>query len=279
MPELPDLIYVRAKLEAALLGRTVTAARLRKPVVLRCLVPGDLDLLVGQTLRRIHRRLHFLVFGFERHALIVNPMLAGRFRMAAADPAKRPAALALELTFKDASALQYIDDKQMGKVYLAADEHVKGIPGFEARGVDVLSPEFTLERFASLVAKRRDQVRVFLMDKDALDSLGNAYADEVLFAAGIHPKTWCRSLKPDDVARLHAAIASVLRDAIAEVQRRGEPTETKVRDFLKVRMKDVCPRCGGKIRRAGVRGMDAYFCPHCQPATREALVDWTRTGR
>jgi formamidopyrimidine-DNA glycosylase len=44
-------------------------------------------------------------------------------------------------------------------------------------------------------------------------------------------------------------------------------------------MKDQCPRCGSKLRRAGVRGMDAYFCPHCQPATRSGLVDWTKTGK
>jgi formamidopyrimidine-DNA glycosylase len=53
----------------------------------------------------------------------------------------------------------------------------------------------------------------------------------------------------------------------------------KVRDFLKVRMKETCPRCGAKVRTAGVRGMDAWFCPRCQPATRAGLVDWTRTGR
>jgi tRNA(Ile2) C34 agmatinyltransferase TiaS len=52
-----------------------------------------------------------------------------------------------------------------------------------------------------------------------------------------------------------------------------------VRDFLKVRLKTDCPRCGSKIRRAGVRGMDAYFCPRCQPATRSSLVDWTKTPR
>jgi len=55
--------------------------------------------------------------------------------------------------------------------------------------------------------------------------------------------------------------------------------DIKVRDFLKVRRKDTCPRCGSKIRTAGVKGMDAYFCPVCQPATRASFVDWTRTGK
>ena len=53
----------------------------------------------------------------------------------------------------------------------------------------------------------------------------------------------------------------------------------KIRDFLKVRLKENCPRCGAVIRKAGVKGMDSYFCPRCQPATRPGLVDWNRTGR
>ncbi|HEY7411932.1 MAG TPA: zinc finger domain-containing protein, partial [Vicinamibacteria bacterium] len=126
---------------------------------------------------------------------------------------------------------------------------------------------------------RRDQVRAFLLDKKALDSLGNAYADEILFAAGIHPKTWCRSLDHEQAVRLHDAVVAVMRAAVDEVARRAEPIEVKVRDFLQVRRKDTCPRCGAKIRKAGVRGMDAYFCPRCQPETRPGLVEWTRTGR
>ena len=168
----------------------------------------------------------------------------------------------------------------MGKAYLLAKGDWKAAAGMDqAGGIDVLGPEFTRERFVSLLKKRRDQVRVLLLDKRALDSIGNAYADEILFEAGLHPKTFCRSLSHDDAVRLHDAIVNVMREAVAEVARRGEPIDVKVRDFLKVRLRDVCPRCGAKLRKAGVRGMDAYFCPHCQPATRSGLVDWTKTGK
>src|SRR5581483_10551087 len=217
MPELPDLLYVRSKLEEAFAGRSVQAARLAKPVVLRSLVSGDLSLLVGQRLTTIERHLHFLVFCFPLHELVVNPMLAGRFRIA--KPTERvEGAYALGLDFGD-HELRYLDDKQMGKVYLAAGGQRSRIPGYDAGGIDILSEEFTLERFSRLVSARRDQVRVFLLDKSALDSLGNAYADEVLFEAGIHPKTWCRSLSPEDIKRLHSSIVGVVRGATAEVAR------------------------------------------------------------
>jgi len=281
MPELPDLLHILGKLKP-LVGRRVTGERVREPVVLRFLVRGNLSLLLGRTLADVFRRSHFLVFRFGDLDLAVNPMLAGRFRLS--EPGARDeAALAFALGFaretQDAYELRYLDDKKMGKAYLVAAGDFGAIPGLHASGADILSPEFTPERFVSLLKHRRDQVRVFLLDKSALDSLGNAYADEVLFEAGIHPKTMCRSLTHDDALRLHGAIVSVMRAAVDEVSRRNEPMDVKIRDFLKVRMKDVCPRCGARIRKAGVRGMDAYFCPRCQPATRPSLVDWTRTGK
>jgi len=278
VPELPDLLYVQARLTERLRGRAVTAQRVEQPVVLRCLLPGSLDQLIGSRLDAVDRVAHFLVFRFTGdRQLAVNPMLAGRFQLARPGE-KRPRALAFELDF-EGEGLRYLDDKQMGKAYLMPRGPLDRIPGLQAGGVYLLGPELTLERLTELVRRRRDQVRAFLLDKTALDSLGNAYADEVLFAAGLHPKTWCRSLGPADVARLHQAIVTVLTEAVAEVARRSEPTEVKVRDFLKVRLREVCPRCGAKIRKAGVRGMDAYFCPHCQPATRPQLVDWTRTRK
>ena len=277
MPELPDLLYVLSKLRERLLGRHVTAERVREPVVLRFTVRGNLSLLQGRTLGDAFRKSHFLVFRFEGLDLAINPMLAGRFRLAEPGTPDE-GTLGFALAFGDVE-LRYLDDKKMGKAYLIASGDWQAIPGLQSGGVDVLSSAFTRERFVSLLKHRRDQVRAFLLDKKALDSLGNAYADEVLFEAGIHPKTWCRSLTHDDAVRLHTAIVTVLGEAAAEVARRAEPIEVKVRDFLKVRLKQVCPRCGAKIRRAGVRGMDAYFCPHCQPATRAGLVDWTRTGK
>jgi formamidopyrimidine-DNA glycosylase len=277
MPELPDLLHILTRLRERLLGRTVTAERVRDPVVLRFAVRGNLSLLLGRPLDDVIRHAHFLVFRFEGLDLAVNPMLAGRFRLA--EPGEKDeATLVFALGFGDVE-LRYLDEKKMGKAYLLARGDWKAATGMKAGGVDILGREFTRERFVSLLKRRRDQVRVFLLDKTALDSLGNAYADEVLFEAGIHPKTWCRSLDHEQAVRLHDAIVSVMTAAVKEVAERDEPIEVKVRDFLKVRLKDVCPRCGSKLRTAGVKGMDAYFCPKCQPATREGLVDWTRTGK
>jgi formamidopyrimidine-DNA glycosylase len=275
MPELPDLLYVLGRLRERLVGRTVAAERVREPLVLRFTVRGNLSLLLGRKLVEAFRKSHFLVFRFEGLDLAVNPMLAGRFRLAEPGTPDE-ASLGFALGFGDVE-LRYLDDKKMGKAYLIATDDWKAIPGLQTGGIDILSPEFSRERFCSMLKHRRDQVRVFLLDKKALDSLGNAYADEVLFAAGIHPKAFCRSLTHEDGVRLHDAVVEVMREAVAEVESRAEPIDVKVRDFLKVRRKETCPRCGAKLRTAGVKGMDSWFCPRCQPARRPGFVDWTRT--
>jgi formamidopyrimidine-DNA glycosylase len=277
MPELPDLLYIVSRLRESLVGRHVTSERVKEPIVLRFTVRGNLSLLLGRELRDVFRKSHFVIFRFEGLDLAVNPMLAGRFRLG--EPGEKDeASLAFALGLGDRE-LRYLDDKSMGKAYLIATDDWRAIPGMQTGGIDILSPEFTRERFCSVLRHRRDQVRAFLLDKRALDSLGNAYADEVLFEAGLHPKTFCRRLSHEEGVRLHDAIVKVMREAVDEVARRAEAIEVKVRDFLKVRLKETCPRCGSKIRTAGVKGMDAYFCPRCQPATRSGLVDWTRTGK
>jgi formamidopyrimidine-DNA glycosylase len=283
MPELPDLVHVEAGLRAAVAGKRITAARTGDPTVLRIMVTEPFPaVLVGRTLEGVERRGHFMRFALEGDVVIViNAMLVGRYRLvpAGSDTAKKdPRSLGLALTFEGAPELRYLDDKRMGKVYVARASDEQSIPIYGQLGADVLSPAFTREAFGKLIARRRDQVRAFLMDKRTLASIGNAYADEILFAAGLHPKTFCNKLAPADIDALHAAIARVLSDAIAEIRRRDEPIEIKVRDFLKVRGRDgkPCLVCGTTIRAVRVGDGDACFCPHCQRETRKLFVNWTR---
>lgn len=284
MPERPDLEYVVPLLDQELRGRSVRGLDVRKPVVLRVALDGAPgDLVAGLTFQRVQRRAHFVVFRFaeaDAPLLVVSPMLAGRFELALPGARARKD-LALTFALSDGRELRYRDDVQMGKVYVVGSE--AAIPGFGSVGVDVLDPRrFTREAFRALAKKRRDQAKVFLMDKSALDALGNAYADEVLWEAGVHPKALVRSLPDERLDALHDAIVRVLTDARDTIAQRAPPLDTKVRDFLNVRGRSgqPCPRCGTKIRDAGVRGHDAQFCPGCQPDARgSSFVDWRRIPR
>jgi formamidopyrimidine-DNA glycosylase len=278
MAERPDLEYVVPILAAELAGRTIAAVRVKKPVVVRVAVEGRFeDLVRGRRIAAVARRAHFVRFELDSLELVVAPMLAGRFLLAqAAD--KSPGDLAVAFALDDGRELRYRDDVQMGQVYAIAKGDWAKVPGLAQIGIDVLDAKrFTRAAFRALAKGRRDQVKVFLMDKTALDALGNAYADETLFEARLHPKTFVRALGAEELDRLHDAIVKVVGDATRTIRARKPPLDEKLRDFVKVRGRhgQPCPRCGTKIRSAGVRGHDAEFCPTCQPATRKSgIVDW-----
>lgn len=283
MPERPDLEYVVPRLDLELRGRRVSGTTLRKPVVLRVTAPGGLASLHERRVERAWRRAHFVVLECEGELdLVVAPMLAGRFAFAPAG-SKAPADLALALPLDDGRELRYRDDVQMGKVYLTPRAQRDAVPGFAEVGVDVLDREsFTRERLRSLARKRREQVKVFLMDKRTLDSFGNAYADEVCWVARLHPKRRVGSLTPAETDALHGAIVSVLTEACATIRERAPALDEKVRDFLHARGRagQPCHRCGAKLRRAGVHGHDSDFCPECQvDEGATSLVDWRKLPR
>ncbi len=226
MPERPDLEYVVPILDRELSGRSIARVTVRKPVVLRLGVSGGPDTLVGRRIERVERRAHFVVLTLDAELdLIVSPMLAGRFTLA--EPTTRvPGDLAVALGLDDGRELRYRDDVSRGKVYVMPRAQRDTVPGFAKVGVDVLDAKrFTREAFRALAKKRRDQVKVFLMDKAALDAMGNAYADEVCWAARLHPKRRVASLKPAEVDALHDAIVSVLDEARRTIRERQPPLD------------------------------------------------------
>jgi len=268
MPELPDLEYIVSVLGRVLPGRRIQQVRVKNPIVLRLGVPGTPQAVCqGQAFGTCRRHGHFVVLRIgEAAELIVNPMLAGRFRLCGRDE-RSERSLCLAFGFDRGEELRYLDDKQMGKVYLVPSGDQRAVPGFDTVGIEPLSPEFTVDRLRDLVRGRRDQVRAFLLDKTAVAAIGNAYADEILWAARLHPNTGCQGLTDEDIVRLYTAIREVLSEAVKEVFQRGEPIEVKVRDFLRVRNRKGQP------------------CPACQPNRPEArlgrrqLVDWKRLNR
>ncbi len=284
MPELPDLEYIVEKLRPRIAGRRIEEVTIKEPIVIRMLLPdagGFAQALAGRELGPLTRVGPFLDFSLSGGIrLIMHCMLTGRLQIASS--ADRPVAhLCFGLRLDNGEWLRYGDDKKMGKVYLAAAESLEAIPGYQKQGVNVIGPDFTWELFRDLIKGRRHQARVFLMDHGALSSIGNAYADEILFAAGIHPKTTCNTLSVDQQRKLYESITSVLLWGIEEVRKAGRPIEEKVRGHVKVRNRrnEPCPVCGTTIRRVGVLGYDSFFCPTCQPASgaagsRQLQIPW-----
>ena len=278
MPELPDLVYIASHLNSATVGRTIVEVQVKQPIVIRDTLDIPFDVaLIGKIISSVTVHGPFLTFGFtEGIELVINLMRAGGLQHQF--PHEKPEGyFCFGLSLNDGTRLNLGDEQRMAKAYLIRRGLYQLIPKYATQGIDIRSPEFTPDEFRRLAsASKRKQVRVFINDHTILSAIGNAYADEILFEAGIHPKTFVGKLTPDDIDTLFHSILHVMKWGIEKVTAAHRPIHVKVRDHVRVRNRKgkPCPRCGTTIRREGVRGHDVFFCPRCQPATRELFINW-----
>ena len=289
MPELPDLAVVAEAFHAALAGRSITSARAIAPLAVRG-TPAELDALIGQRLVALRRRGKFLIAELDRDRIIVNPMLTGRFQLAAAGAAL-PAKTALVLAFgprarrpRDAAAwtvgatwlpsdaaaaeVRYRDPTQMGKVYLLPAGVDRPVAGFdEDLGPDSDDPALTLPIWRERIRRHPGELKNLLKNQGFMAGIGNAYSDEILHAARLLPFRKRSTLAPEEVDALYAGTRETVSRAIKVLRERVPPTfEKQARDWLAVHDKggQPCPRCGTKISQVKPGGFVTSFCRGCQ---------------
>ena len=290
MPELPDLTVVADALHAALAGREITSAEAPGPLAVRG-TPAELAALVGQPVTAIRRRGKFLLIDLERDQVACNPMLTGRFQLAAPGD-KLPPKTAVILGFgprrtgprdaapwtkgspwlpADASRaeVRYRDPTQMGKIYLrpaGVDRPIPGLGGPE-QGPDADDPGLTLEVWRDRIRRHPGELKNLLRNQAFVAGIGNAYSDEILHAAALLPFRKRSSLAAEEVDALYSATRTTLAEAISVLRDRVPPTfERQVRDFLAVHDKggQPCPRCGTRITEVRAGGFITSYCRGCQ---------------
>lgn len=280
MPELPDLLYIQKYLKQNIVGRTIRSAEVKQPIVLRIAVDASFEEALKEKIIAdcaVHGPfLHFPIA--SSLSLVTNLMLAGKLQHQRKG-GKAEGYLCFSLVLDDDSKLNFCDEQLMAKTYLVKQNDFAQIPKYMQQGVDIMGSEFTVQVLKDLAAKHsRKQVRVFINDHTILSSIGNAYADEILFDAKIHPKTFVARLTEKEIEQLYHSIISMMKWGIEKVEAAAKPIHVKVREHMKVRNKkgEPCPRCRATIRRESVRGFDVFFCPKCQPATRSLFIDWKK---
>jgi formamidopyrimidine-DNA glycosylase len=291
VPELPDLSVVADALHAALAGRPIAAARTTMPLAVRG-TPAELEALQGQAVVRVARVGKFLDMDLARDRVVVNPMLTGRFQLAARGE-KAPAGTALELVLGPRSGgpppdaapwtagaswlppadapvvVRYKDPTQMGKVYLLPAGVERPVPGRgeSEMGPDALDPSLTLEAWRERIRKHPGELKNLLRNQAFVAGIGNAYSDEILFAARLQPFRKRSSLAAEEVDDLYHAMRETLGSSVTLLRERVPPTfEKQVRDHLKVHNRggEACPRCGTRITAVKAGGFPTGFCRGCQ---------------
>jgi formamidopyrimidine-DNA glycosylase len=272
MPELPELQVVKQVLERRVLGKRiekVTVFPAGGAIVIRDLTQrGFAESLTGATIAAIARRGKFLIFSLTRAdaaplSLILNPKLTGRLQLAAPTE-KRFAKTHVVFSLSSGDELRYVDQKRMGQLYLTRD--LSQVPDFAKLGPEPL--EISFDEFRSRLKNFRGEIKGILTRGELVAGIGNAYADEILWAARLHPYRKRTQLTTEEIERLYHAMQNTLREATEKVRAEmGEKIHLKPREFMAVHMKtgEPCPRCGTPISLVGANQRITNFCRHCQP--------------
>ena len=272
MPELPEVENTRRYLvDAGLPGRIFTGADIgwAKTVQLPTVdafVSGIKDGRVREVKRRAKYILIPLTRGDSRTGptLIVHLGMTGGLRVQHASQTAHPM-VRHTFTLDDGSELRFIDGRKFGKLWLVNDPD-EVLP---VLGPEPLGDEFTLEGLVLSFKGRNAPVKALLLEQSIVAGMGNIYADESLFLAGIRPLRPAAELSTENILRLKDSIVAVLTEAVHEYEQsrnQGWPDPPMALDAWSIPRKDgaPCPRCSGAISVIRVRGRGTCFCPRCQ---------------
>jgi formamidopyrimidine-DNA glycosylase len=262
MPELPEVETVVRSI-APLAGRRILSAEFRCPRVLRGGDPERMSTaLAGRRIASIKRHGKFILMSLQGGGyLIVHLGMTGRLLLGG-DPGKHTHAI---LTL-DRGVLLYDDSRQFGFIAYSLE-----IPERVAKlGPDALEAPFA--DFAAALQRRKTRIKALLLNQEFLRGLGNIYADEALFRAGIHPLAIASRLRGERARRLHEGIGAVLGEAIAAggssisdyVDAQGRKGFFQTEHRVYQRTGEPCVACGTAIRRILVAQRSSHFCPKCQ---------------
>jgi formamidopyrimidine-DNA glycosylase len=271
MPEPPELEVVKEVLQRRVVGERIAEVQVLPPggpIVIRDLTGrGFISVLTGQTISGVNRRGKFIVLEFREGQppfyLAINPKLSGRLQLAEAADKRLPKTQVIFI-LGSSRQLRYSDQKQMGQLYLT--ENLGLVPEYAGLGPGAL--DVSLDDFRARLKPFRGEIKGILTRGEFVAGIGNAYADEILWTAQIHPFRKRTQLTPEEVERLYKGMRSTLLDAIERIRLlMGENIHQEPREFMAVHMKtgEPCPRCGASISMIGANQRITNFCRHCQP--------------
>lgn len=268
MPELPEVETTRRGVSPYLLGQRIARIEVRQPG-LRWPVPEALTLLEGQVIEKVSRRAKYLLIETAMGSALVHLGMSGALRILP----ERVAPLKhdhVDLVLTTGQIMRYTDPRRFGAWLFVPPGEQHSL--LAKLGPEPLTDDFDGERLFSLSRKRQVPVKTFIMENPVVVGVGNIYANEALFMAGIDPRRPANSISKERYIALADAIKAVLARAI-------EQGGTTLKDFtaadgkpgyfaqeLKVygRKGLPCPTCGAELQEVRLGGRSTVFCALCQ---------------
>jgi len=292
MPELPEVETIRRGLMPRLIGQQIAHIETTSARIFQTSTAEMASRLPGQAVHVLTRRGKFLLFHLDRDVLIIHLGMTGQLTLRNPDQPDSPRFLRQPVTglqrvrqhpadrhthfqvfLLDGRTLMLRDPRMFGKVILVprGGDAVERL--FQGMGPEPLSEEYTLEWFLTAIRKRsRVKIKALLLDQGFVAGLGNIYADEALFEAGVHPAKRVRYLRRAEKVRIFEAIPSVLKKGIQfggtslrdYINSDGEVGTNQDELMVYGREGEPCPRCGTRISRIVIAQRSTHFCPSCQ---------------
>lgn len=269
MPELPEVETTRRGIEPHLTGQRVLKVVVRDGR-LRWPVPDDLDVRIsGQSIVSVGRRAKYLLIQLEVGTLLVHLGMSGSLRLVEAGTAVAKHDH-IDIELASGKVLRYTDPRRFGSMLLTDQPATHAL--LKKLGPEPLSEAFTGQRLFDMSRKRSMAVKPFIMDNAVVVGVGNIYATEALFAAGIDPRREAGSISKARYLKLADEIKRILAKAIESggttlrdfVGGDGKPGYFKQELFVYGRSGELCMVCGRTLREVKLGQRASVFCPSCQ---------------
>lgn len=284
MPELPEVEVVRAGLQRWVAGRTIADVEVRHPRAVRRHQAGGGDLagrLIGRTVRCASRRGKYLWLPMGDEALVIHLGMSGQVLMQEGS-APDEAHLRVRVRFDDdGRQMRFVDQRTFGGLHIddLVDDAGGGRVPSSVRHIarDPLDPGFDRDRAIRLLRHRRTEVKRALLDQSLVSGIGNIYADEALWRAGLHGRRETSGLTRRAVDDLLTHVTDVMQEALAQggtsfdalyVNVNGQSGYFSRSLNAYGREGEPCARCGSPIRREAFMNRSSFSCPRCQPSPR-----------
>jgi formamidopyrimidine-DNA glycosylase len=275
MPELPEVETIRRQLTPHLEGRTIVEVEILDPRWTRPTPPDVVEAqLRGARVDRLNRLGKYLIWSLsdDRH-LLVHLRMTGALLF---DPDLEPAHTRVRFELDDGHRVVYVDPRRFGTGHLLHGSAARDAYLAQRIGIEPMTADFTVEHLRRITRGRRAPIKAFVLDQRQIAGVGNIYADEALFRAGIHPLRATGTLTRAQLERLRDAIEAALSAGIAAKGATiddfrhvdGARGSFQDRFLVHLRAGEACPRCGATIRKIVAGGRGTYVCEHCQPRPR-----------
>jgi formamidopyrimidine-DNA glycosylase len=280
MPELPEVETIRGQLAPLVEGRRITSIEVLDPRWSRPLAPQELEqALAGRRIERLGRRGKYLVWSFDGDVHLAQHLRMTGAVLSDPDPEQSHVRVRIELSATRPARprrLAIVDPRRFGTGELLLGTDALEAFFAERLGLEPFDERFTAAHLRALAKGRTAPVKAFLLDQRQIAGVGNIYADEALFRAGVHPRRPAGRLSPEQYARVREGVIAALsagidaRGASIDDFRHVDGVRGSFQDRFLVHLRagQPCVVCGREIVKMFVAGRGTYVCEHCQPRPR-----------